>query len=205
MVKVCHILPSVYRAKWRLWSLEKLLVATLAPFGHLYLSVTSTLPPAEGQSVTWRCCRMDSPKQKAGVCPFVSQWLSPPTAPPIQSEWLAMQGQWEQSPHCSAGAVQCQGLGCLRHWWAAAWHHGLSPVSFCRPLPLAESSALHLVGLQCILVELKWVLHPWSSSPAPGGGPTTKGFPLSLDGSESVLSTSSDISSIDAAARSTPC
>lgn len=58
----------------------------------------------------------------------------------------------------------------------------LTPRSvFCpsRPAsPQAERSALHLVGPQYILVELKWVLHAWSLYPGPWGGAHHKGLSM---------------------------
>lgn len=41
-----------------------------ASSGFLCVSVTSTLPLAEGYSVTLRCCRTDHPKETAKVCPL---------------------------------------------------------------------------------------------------------------------------------------
>lgn len=58
----------------------------------------------------------------------------------------------------------------------------LTPLSvFCASLPAspqAERSALHLVGPQYILVELKWVLHALSLYPCPWGGAHHKGLSI---------------------------
>lgn len=89
-----------------------------------------------------------------------------------------VQGQWEQrSPlfsRCSAmpGARLTETLVCCSPDTTV----GL--LSLSAGLSRAERSALHLVGPQCILVELKWVLHRWSLDPCPWGWAHHKGLSM---------------------------
>ena len=120
-----------------------------------------------------RCCRMDHPEQKARVCLFIPPWLSKSPAPLTRvSGWTC--GDNDCKHLCSSiGAARCQGLG-----WLQPWHHRLV---FCpsRPAsPQAERSALHLVGPQYSLVELKWVLHARSLYPGTWEGAHHKGLSM---------------------------
>lgn len=177
MVKRSHVVDSVDHVKWRSQECRDYLWRHWHPLGVFIFLCHPHCCLQRGCQSPWDAAEWTTLSRKQKCTHLFLSDSQSPQLPQLGVSSLTCRDNGGKDPHCSIGAARCQGLGWLRHWWAGA----LTPLSvICPSLPRLRSWAQCLAPgrLQYILVELKWVLHPWSLYPCPWGWGHHKGLSI---------------------------
>lgn len=191
---------SVDHAKWRLPECREESIW----WGHWNpLGIFTFLSPRDSQSARGAENRPSWAESQSGPICFLG--LSKGTAPTFRSKSFDLLEQW-CAKNFAVQSVQCDARGSadLSTVELQPWHHCLSSVPLCRPLPKLSTVSCIWWGLNTFLLDWNGSFITGPYIPAPGVGPSQRAFHGAIDGYESVINTSSDISSIDVAAHSTP-